>query len=317
MTEKSVFLLDARGNIEQKVPLKDYDKAVISDDGTTLAAMKGKEIIISDLIRNQIVGRVKFGDSHPFLLPQHISFEVSDKILVVISLFSNTIYFHENNGRRLSEYQFDDLRKTRIKFSRDGKYLAVHVPNWGEGKTSGFLLLFNNKGEKLWQFDHKGCEASFDISADGSSVVLAANGRLYSLNREGKTVYEKEVEAGIVEIRVSPDGGYVAFAQKNKHFVSLLSNQDGNVVWSENIIGSGSVNSLITSVSVSSSGKLAIAMSKDWSRKNKDSIMFLFDKAGQRTWKKSFENDRIKGILSAESEGILIEADNTAYFYNN
>ncbi len=163
MTEKSISVLDSKGKIARKIPLKDYANTAISDDGTTIATMTGREISISN-IDNQIQGIVKIADPQPVVLPQHVSFELSPngKYLIVISYFSRTIYFHNKKGNMLSKHRFDDLRGAEIRFSKDSHYISIHVPNWGESKSSGYLLFFNDKGEKLWRFDHKGSQARFE-----------------------------------------------------------------------------------------------------------------------------------------------------------
>ncbi|MCP4348622.1 MAG: hypothetical protein GY795_24330 [Desulfobacterales bacterium] len=316
MTEKSIFVLDHKGKIEKRISLEDYDKAVMSDHGI-IAAMKGKTISISDL-DNQVKGVVKIRDSQPMVLPQHISFEISPdgKFIAVLSSFTNMLYFHNDNGKLVSEYKFEDLRGAKIKFSGDSQYAAVHMPNWGQGKTGGFLVLFNDKGEKLWKFDHKGCEAAFDISGDGASVALAANDRLYSLDSKKNVVYEKESEPGETRVRLSVGGQYLAIARKNRHRIDLLDNRNGNILWTENISGFDPVNSPISSLDVSEQGqRTVVAISKNWTKQNKETYLFLFEKSGIMVWKHKLEEPVIQCSISPDGKCVFIFSNREGYLF--
>jgi len=308
MTEKSIFVLDNKGKFEKRISLKDYDKAAMSDDGTTIALMKGKEITVSDL-DNQIKGTVKIQDSQPVILPQHISFELScnGKYLVIISYFTNTIYFHNSKGELLFGHTFDDLKSASIKFSGDSRYTGIHIPNRGKGNSIGFLVFFNDKGEKLWKIDHKGCEASFDISDNGEYVGMAANDRFYSLNNAGEVVYEKELVPGEIDIQLSPDGKYLVMAQKTEHLVSFIDNENGNILWSKQIDGFDPLNSPFTALDISGTEAVtAVAISRDWTKQNKESSFFVFNKSGNLLWNNVFEESKTEGMVSPDGKSILI-----------
>ena len=131
--------------LEKKISLKGYSETTLSDDGMTMAGLKGNEIILFDL-NNEVQGTVRIGDPQPVVLPQHVKFELAPdgEFIVVLSSFSHTIYFHNRDGKLLSKEKVEDLKGAEIKFSDDSKYAVVHVPNWGKGKTNGYLLFFNN-----------------------------------------------------------------------------------------------------------------------------------------------------------------------------
>ena len=118
MTEKSIYILDKKGKVGKKISLTDYDKASLSDDGATMAVMKGKEIAISGLNGNA-VGIVNIESPQPVVLPQHVGFELSPdgKYIVVISNFTDTLYFYDRKGGMLSKHKFDDLRGAQTRFS--------------------------------------------------------------------------------------------------------------------------------------------------------------------------------------------------------
>ena len=317
MTERSIYVLDSKGRVAKRIPLQDYAKAAMSDDGTTIATMKGREITISTL-DNRILGAVKIADQQPVVLPQHVSFELSPNgdYIVVISYFTSTIYFHNKKGKMLSKHHFDDLRGAEIKFSKNSRYVAIHVPNWGQGETHGYLLFFNQKGKNLWRFDHKGCRASFDISFDGASLVLAAEDRLYSLNKRGKVIYEKELVPGDIYIALSGNGKYVAITKTADHRISLMNNENGKTLWSCNISGFDPINSPFTSLEVSGEGNyIAVAISKDWTRRNKESSLYIFGELGDIGWQRTFQQDRILAALSRDSNCMLIAGNKEAYLY--
>lgn len=319
MTEKSILLLDKKGKIEKKIPLEDYAKVAMSDDGTTIATMQGREITVATM-DGQIRGKVKIGDPQPVVLPQHVSFELSPngEYIVVISYFTNTIYFHARNGNMLSKKYFNDLRGAEITFPKNSRYVAIHVPNWGKGNTRGYLLFFNNKGENLWQFDHKGTQAKFDISSNSNSIVLALEDRLYSLNKRGKIIYEKELVPGGIHIALSGDGKYLALARETDHSVSMLDNQNGHVLWFSNITGFDPINSPVTFLNVSDKGNcITVAISKDWSRRNNSSSLFMFDKSGNLLWRNTFETDKIRSILSRDGHFVWIDSNKEAFVFRH
>ncbi len=184
MTDKSIYLLDSKGQTEKKISLKGYDKASLSDDGSTMALMKDNKIVVSRLNGNKI-GVANIESTQPVVLPNHVDFTVSPdgRYIVLISSFTKTLYFYDQRGSLLSKSGYDDLRNAKTRFSKNGKYTAIHVPNWGEGKSSGYLLYFDRWGNMLWKFEHKGCIAKCDLSGDGNTVVLAAEDNLYTIYR--------------------------------------------------------------------------------------------------------------------------------------
>lgn len=317
MTEKSIFVLDSNGEIANKISLKDYDKTEMSGDGTTMATLKGRVITISK-IDGEIQGTASIADPQPMVLPQHISFALSPngEYLIVISNFTHTIYFHNKQGRLLSQYDFEDLKGAEINFSKDSRYAVIHVPNWGEGKTSGYILFFNDRGEKLWRFDHKGLEAKVNLSANGDSIVLAAEDKLYSLNKEGKVIYENELIPGGTDIALSDNGHYVVMTKTTDHSISLLDNKNGKTLWSHSVGNFNLINSPFTSLDISQEGDhIAVAISKDWTKRNKESFLYLFDRAGNMVWENTFEKSRIEGAISPHGSGVLVKGYEDAYLY--
>ena len=319
LTERSLFVLDNRGKIEKQISLKDYSETTLSDDGMTMAGLKGNEIILFDL-NNEVQGMVKIGDPQPEILTQHVKFELAPdgEFIVVLSSFSHTIYFHNRDGKLLSKEKVADLKGAGIKFSDDSKFVVIHVPNWGKGKTNGYLLFFDNKGKKLWRFDHKGCQASFDVSGDGNVIVIAAEGRLYSLNGKGKVVYKKEFVPGDAMVSVSPDGGYLAVAQRSDGSVSLVDNNNSENMWSKKNGDFDPMKSRFCILEVGEQGNYTVAaVGKELSTKRDDNSLIIFLKSGDLLWRNSFGTHRIRGAFSYDGKCILISTFKTAYIYNS
>ena len=317
LTERSLFVLDNRGNIAKKISLKGYSETTLSDDGMTMAGLKGNEIILSDL-NNEVQGTVKIGDPQPVVLSQHVKFELSPdgEFIVVLSSFSHTIYFHDRNGKLLSKEKVADLKGAEIKFSDDSKYVTIHVPNWGKGKTNGYLLFFDDKGKKLWRFDHKGCQASFDVSGDGNAVVIAAEGRVYSLDGMGEIVYEEEVVAGVVIVSVSPDGGYIVVAQRYDGHMTLIDISEDEKRWSKKIEDFDTMRSSFSSLEVADQGKwVGVVIEKNLAENSFESYLCLFNKKGDLKWKNSFDKNRVDNDTSFYLS--LVLGMNEAFLFRN
>jgi len=331
MTEKSIYVLDSKGKVEKKISLKNSAKTAMSDDGLTIATLKGKEITLSRIketeIRSQkselksweqIEGVVKIADSQPVVLPQHVFFDLSPNgnTIVVLSFFTHNIYFHNRKGELLTTHHVDDLRSAKVKFSGNGEYAAIHIPNWGKGKTTGYLLFFSTKGKKLWRFEHKGCQATFDISFEGQSIVMAAEDKLYSLDKRGNVLYEKELIPGEMDIALSGDGKYIVKTMTQDHSISLLDNSKGKAMWLQKIKGYDSINSPFGSLVISYSGNLiAITISKDWTIRNKESFLYLFLIDGSIVEQDSFKENRIRSVLSSDSKCIMIIGQKNTHLY--
>ena len=317
LTERSLFVLDNRGDIANKISLKGYSETTLSDDGMTMAGLKGNEIILSDL-NNEVQGTVKIGDPQPVVLPQHVKFELAPdgEFIVILSSFSHTIYFHNRDGKLLSKEKVEDLKGAEVKFSDDSRFVVIHVPNWGKGKTNGYLLFFDNKGKKLWRFDHKGCQASFDVSGDGKAVVIAAEGRVYSLDAKGDVVFEKEIVSGDAMVGVSPDGGHLVVAQRSDGYMTLIDISEGEKRWSKKIEDFDTMRSSFSSLEVVEQGKcVGVVIEKNLAKNSFESYLCLFNKNGDLKWKNSFDKNRVDNDTSFYLS--LVLEMNEAFLFRN
>ena len=319
MTEENVVVLDGMGKAAKKVSLADYQQAVISDNGKMIAGMKDREISILT-INNELQGTIKIIDSHPVILPEHISLELSPdgEALILISHISNSMYFYTKEGKELTKYFLDDLRGAQAVFSDNSEYAVVHVPNWGSGKTNGFLWMLNKKGEQQWAVDHKGCEAKFDISDSGDKVIMATEEILYSLDKKGNVLFEKELIPGNNDIALSGDGNYVLLTRSVDHTVSLLDNTKGESIWTYEIEGFDPLNSPITKIAASQDAShIIVCISKDWTETNKESYLYLLNKKGDVEWKKMFEEKGIECDLADDGSCMLVKGEKNMYLYRN
>jgi outer membrane protein assembly factor BamB len=318
MTEGGVYILDDQGKITKEIPLNDYEKTAISTDGKIVATMKDAKVSILE-INNQIQSATTVSDPQALILPQSGLFELSPqgRYLVLAPYFGRKIYFYNQQGQIISQHNAQDLKGAQIRFSKDGGCTVIHVPNWGEGKTNGYVLFFNDQGEKLWQFEHKGCEAKFDISFDGSCVILATEEKFYSLKRAGKVIYEKELMPGGIDVTLSGNGEYAVINRRAEHSITLLDNKSGKELWTYNITGFDPINSPFTSLDISETGEfIAVTLSKDWTKKNKESLLYIFDNAGNIVWQKAFEEYKIEAHLSPDGRCIEVIAGKEVYLYS-
>lgn len=317
MTEKDIVVFDNKGKTKKRIPLKDYTGVALTDDGTTIAAMKGKRINIFT-IDDQRLGDFEIAEPQPEIPPHQVFFELSPKgtYLVLISKISNTIYFYASEGTLLAKHQFPDTRGAEIKFSKDDKYTVIHLPNWGTGQSTGFLVCFKSKGEQSWRFDHEGCQAMFDISHDGETVILAAEDKLFALDKKGKVVYERQINAGDTVINLSDNGKYIALMEKSDRELSVIDVVKGKIVRSEDISHFNPQHNLLTSLDITSSGRFGLtSISKDWSLKNRKSTIYIYDFSSSHIWKHTFEKNRIYAQIAQHEGCLLIKSGNELMLY--
>jgi len=310
MTRKSIYLLDERGAMASRIPLEKYDKAAMSDDGCTMAALKGRHITISS-VEGHVCGVAGIADPHPEVLPEHADFELSPEgtYVVLLSYLSDTICFHDRTGRLVARHAAQNLNGTEVKFSADGRYVVIHIPNWSDGTSSGYLLCFNAAGRLLWRYDHPGCEAAFDVSQDGSVVVVAAGDKLCSLGEDGSRICEKEVSAGYTHVSLSATGGQLAATSSSDRRLDMLDSRSGRVLWSERIPEFDPRKSAVNALAISAdSACVAVAVNTDCRRTAREATVYAYNGTGTQTWQNSVDSNDARVFLSPHATALMVVA---------
>ncbi|MCP4348630.1 MAG: hypothetical protein GY795_24375 [Desulfobacterales bacterium] len=109
---------------------------------------------------------------------------------------------------------------------------------------------------------------------------------------------------------------YLAIARKNRHRIDLLDNRNGNILWTENISGFDPVNSPISSPDVSEQGQRTVfAISRDWTKQNKETYLFLFEKSGIMVWKHKLKEPVIQCSISPDGKCLFIFSNREGYLF--
>lgn len=132
----------------------------------------------------------------------------------------------------------DTIPESReIRFSRDGKYLAV-------GMSSGYLRLLDaQNGAERWHRFLKGPIRSIQMSADGVSLYATSAARITARIRigDGTTVWSKTTDSSWAHqtgLKESPDGSLLA-VMSQEGIATVHDAQSGNVLWSYNFQSKG------------------------------------------------------------------------------
>jgi len=314
ITKKDVLLFNLRGKEINKISLQGYDKSSISNDGTIIAAMKGRELTVLSS-HNEIINKIKIAEPQPVVLPQYITFEVSPngQYIVIISWFSKQIYFYAVNGKLLARHQFKDLRKSRVLFSKDSSTVLIHVPNFGDGSSHGFLTCFNKTGKLLWRFDHDGCEAEFDVSEN--TFALLTSKHLYALDRRGKILFKKDLPNHKL-LSISNRSTHIASTSKNS--IYFWSYKKNNLMWQYSDSNFDQVNSLSSVLTISDNSQFIVYSSfQNWRDKPIVSNLSILDNKGNKVYQNGFDNFRIENCLFYNSENYFCLYSNISiYLYD-
>jgi len=317
MTEKSIHVLDNKGQTATQTSLAPYAKAVMSDDGSTMAGIRGREIIIAG-VGGEAIGTVAISDPRPEIAPEHVVFELAPngEYLVMISYLARAIYFYAGSGDMLAKHDFPDARGAEVRFSGDSRYAAIHLPNWGTGTTSGYLVFFDRQGKELWRFDHKGCEGGFDLSHDGSIVALAAEDKLFVLDEGGRAKCDAVCADGPKLVAVSALGRPVAVGTSANSSLSLFDAKNGRALWSNTIQVRGHEAGALILLRISANAeRTAICATQRSSRHAGQVWLCIHDIAGKRRWSRTVERTRLGLSLSPSGSLVMLTAGSEGYLY--
>jgi len=307
MTEKNIFVFDHKGHIQKEIPIQSFEQSALSDNGTTMATFDNGAIAVSHLISDQ-KNVIHVLDSQPEIISEHVSFSLSPdgQYIVIVSIYSHTLYFHSSTGKLIKQHKVKNLSGAEIKFSKNGQFSAIHIPNWGKGNLNGYVLVFNHLGNKIQQFEHSGCQAEFDISDDGQFIAMAVGNQLYLYDTAGSLHYQKQLKHSNHCIRLSHNGQYLILANQVIHQVSLINNHNGDILWNVQLDNLNGLNSPFSSIDISDDCKtIGIAVNKNWSMRNDYAKLYLIDGAGILKWSKEMASSILTCSVTKDGAFVL------------
>ena len=311
-SQKEVIYFDRSGKLLKKLPLKDNQFAVLSKSTQVFAVITHraqiKEVIEKTELFNcegELLSTIE-EKGFPFLSPD-------GNWLAVVDKFKNEIIFLNKEGKLLNRFQFDDIKGLNLAFSDDSSFLIVNIPNIKEGKTSGFLALFDKDGKKLWRYDHPGSTTGqVAVSQDAKIILFSSEKELYSLNNTGALNWKKPLSAGGILISLSPDSKYIALSRRQDNSISLLKSENGHLIWKQKLPGFDGYNSPFTSLNVTDEGLVVTAISKSWSLKNNESYLY-FLKEKEIVSQLKFSQQKINAMIKNNNIVVISPYDFAVY----
>lgn len=307
-TSKEVIYLDQDKQVRQSYSLKKNQYTVLSENGEVFGIIthhpQAKEIIEKIELFNQEGSQLCFlnENGYPFLSPD-------GRWLIVVSKFKDALFFYDNKGNLLNKYASSDLYGLSLAFSPDSHYCIVNIPNIQEGKTSGFLILFDKSGKRLWQFDHLGSTVGeVTISKDANNIVYSSENEVYSLNKNGEIKWQNSISAGGILIDLSKNGTLLALGRRQDNSLSLYNALDGSLIWKEEIKGLLGYNSPFTSLELTEDGVILATIAKSWSLKNNESYLYIL-KGKEILFQAKYNQQSIKAQINKDNNIILMAFD--------
>ena len=310
VSKKNLIELNIDKTKEKTVSMTSYDIVKVADNGIAVGLKKNAITVFSADKQMST-----FNTDKTIVIPEHLILDISPdgSLIVIVSWFHKHISFYTIDGQLLNSYSSEDLKGAVIQFSKNSERVVIHVPNYGDGSSNGYLLCYDKKGRFLWRYDHPGCQAQYNLSSDGAYVILSANQKLYSLHK-GKIIYEKNMNSPEILVRISNDGKHVALARKSDHCIIYSDNQTGETLWKQTLSGFDSLNSPFTDMAVRQN-VVAVAVSKHWSKRNEESWAIVFNAEGERIWEKSFKQSALHISFSNRASIMSLFGDKSVYLY--
>jgi len=317
LTKKSVYLLSDNASATKREIPEHYESITISDNGSLMAGFKKNSI---DLFTTdyQVLKHIQLNEAPSFLLSEHLSYSLSPDglYIVIVSWFLKHIYIYDASGNLLAKHAISDLRGARVKFSKNGNYLLIHVPNWGTGNTHGYILYMDRKGKILWHKDHDGCQAQFDISYSGHHAVMFSEGTICAMNHQGEVIYEHKTDIDIFNIALSGNAKFLLMSQSKQPMLSCINNDNGALLWTHNLENVNSSSQFTISLDVPHNGNFYIAcISKDWNNKINNNQCYIFNPEGKKIWQNSYNHSQLFVQLSDCGKFFVLIGDNQIYLY--
>jgi len=311
-TKEQIVFLSTGGTISNSLSTTSYEHVCLSGSGNSFGNLLDGVFTIHDpqkKVQTQInINAIPYSSEH-FICK--IS-PLGDWVCI-ISWFNQRISFYSGSGLLLASHQREDLKQSSIHFSKNNEWVAIHVPNWGQGNTSGYVELFNKNGQKQYTFYHRGCLANYDLTADGRWLAISDESQCYVLDQLGKVVF-KTILPGISKPAISDDGKILAVASKVDHQVSLWNVQQNKQKWIKRMDGFDKINSSFTGIDVSGKAHRIVATERQhWSRKNLNSRLTVWNDLGEQLWQNNYSNSQVYPNLSDDGKCLMVYGDCDVY----
>ena len=314
MTQNNLIFMNSSGKIFSKLPTNEYDQVCLSDNGNFFGALKNGTFGIYNP-KNNLQYQIEI-NAIPFVAEHYIC-QISPfgDWFCIISWFTQTISFYSNTGRLMASHKGEDLKQSRIVFSKNNEWAAIHAPNWGQGNTRGYVQLFDRDGHRQYTFYHQGCNACLDMASDGQFLAIADEKCCYVINREGQLILKTNVPRGISKPAISNDGNYLTIASNTDHSISLWDIKQKKLEWSIKLDGFDTINSSFTGIDISGKErKVVVSERQHWSRKNSNSRLSVFNFLGEQEWQKQYSNSQIYPRFSEDGRCFLVFGDCDVFF---
>ncbi|OGD78471.1 hypothetical protein A2368_00035 [Candidatus Collierbacteria bacterium RIFOXYB1_FULL_49_13] len=214
----------------------------LSDDGRYLAAQSSSHVYFFDSSTNEplwiyesptksnIGGDVKGGVA--------IS---ADGAKVFAALNGKALFFDRKSNKPVWTYNLEQNGGGAygVDISKDGSHTAVAMAGSESDENSNVLLLFNQKGKKLWQYHSSGNWHEVSFSTDGLYLSAATGcpdrrGYLFSVDSSEPIIKSEPLsgESPIDEAKISADGDLVAYGVESDYgAIVLMSKNSKQIIW--------------------------------------------------------------------------------------
>jgi hypothetical protein len=311
MTHTDVTMFNTKGTVSNIVSLQNYDKCKMASDTFIIAGLKNKQIHIFRS-NNEQMSSFQIAEPQPVVLPQHLSFELSPdgQYLVIVSWFSKHIYFYSNDGQLRQKDHRDDLKNTQILFSKNGRQVFIHVPNYGDGHSSGYLLCYDHNGNLDWQFNHEGCKARLDIS--NNNVFLLTGRNLYILTFQGKVLQKNQL---LNHQLIGASLHASSFASSENNTVYLQDYKKNGLIWQQTIMPFNRNQNRISRLFVINRHQVICAFIHNWHDRQSNSSLIMFDNNGAEIFREQL-NRIDDGLLLNMQQHLCIYGGRYVYLYD-
>jgi len=142
------------------------------------------------------------------------------------------LFLFNRTGKQLSSTTLPDFfayltAKPFLRVSEDGHYVAV--AGGGIKQSSGFVLLFNRTGKKLWSYSTVSAVSAFSMNSHASAIVVGdSSGLLYALDRSGNLLTQRNLDSSVKSIAISEPTGTIGSVTENFLYVM---NSTGKILW--------------------------------------------------------------------------------------